>query len=163
MILFLELTTESHCWLWKIKTIETAAIFYNKSDVKAVAPDWSLYLSSTDELSTALSYLSDTLRLFLQTIAGGNMEEQTSHIGQALIQCVRGWICPFTVDWPCNSNTPSLWFNIFNRLTTGAPVLQLQQGGARIWVQISSCKVLTYQKISSINLLLTMFTTTWWH
>ena len=31
----------------------------------------------------------DTLKLFLQTIAGGNMEEQTSPIGQALIQCMR--------------------------------------------------------------------------
>ena len=57
--------------------------------MKAVTPDGSLYLSSTDALSTALSYLSDTLRLFLQTIAGGNMEEQTASIGQALLQCIR--------------------------------------------------------------------------
>ena len=54
-----------------------------------MAPYGSLYLSSTDELSTALSYLSDTLKLFLQTIAGGNMKEQISPIGQALIQCIR--------------------------------------------------------------------------
>ena len=54
-----------------------------------MAPDGSLYLSSTDELSTTLSYLSDILKLFLQTIAGGNMEEQTSPIGQTSIQCMR--------------------------------------------------------------------------
>ena len=39
---------------------------------------------------------------------------------------------PFTVYWPCISNTPSLWFKIFNRLPTGAPILQLLQGGAEI-------------------------------
>ena len=72
-----------------MKIIGTAAIFFIKSDVKAVAPDRSLYLSSTDELSTALSYLSDILKLFLHTIAGGNKEEQTSPIDQALIQCMR--------------------------------------------------------------------------
>ena len=66
VILFIESTKELHCWLRKkIKIIGTAAIFFTKSDVKAVAPDGSLYLSPTD----------DTLRLFLQTIAGGNMEE----------------------------------------------------------------------------------------
>ena len=72
-------------------TNKTCAInqSFISSDLKAVAPDGSLYLSSTDALSTALSFLSDSLRLFLQTIAGGNMEEQTSPIGQALIQCLR--------------------------------------------------------------------------
>ena len=73
----------------KTKIIRTASICFIKGDVKAVAPDGSLYLSSTDVLSIALSYLSDNLRLFLQTIAGGKMEEQTSLIGQALIQSIR--------------------------------------------------------------------------
>ena len=49
----------------------------------------ALYLSSTDAFSMGLSYLSDTLRLFLQTIAGENMEEQTSPIDRVLIQCMR--------------------------------------------------------------------------
>ena len=137
---------------------------FTKSDVKAVAPDGSLHLSPTDALSAALSYLSDTLRLFLQTIAGGNMEEQTAFIGQALIQCMRAKDLP-----------PSLYIDFviqirhhfgsrfLNRLTTWAPILQLLQRGAEIWVQFYSCKVLTYHTISSINLLLTMLTTTWWH
>ena len=74
----------------KIEIIGTAAIlFFIKSDVKAVVPDGSLYLSSTDALSTALSYQSDTLRLLLQTAARENMEEQTSPIGQTLKQCTR--------------------------------------------------------------------------
>ena len=91
------------------------------------------------------------------------MEEQTSHIGQTLKQCIRVKdFSPVTVYWPCNSNTPSLCFKIFNRLTTWAPVLQLLQGSVEIWVQFCSCKVFTYHEISSINLLLTMLTTTWW-
>ena len=72
-----------------MKSLELQLFFLIKSDVKVVAPDVSLSLSSTDELSTVLSYLSDTLKLFLHTIAGGNMEEQTPPIGQALIQCMR--------------------------------------------------------------------------
>ena len=73
----------------KSKSMELQLFFFINRDVKAVAPYGSLYLSSTDAVSGALSYLSDTLRLFLQTIAGGNMEEQTSPIDQALIQCMR--------------------------------------------------------------------------
>ena len=42
-------------------------------------------------------------------------------------------------------------------------MLQLLQGGAEILEQFCSCKVLTYHKIISINLLLTMLTTTWGH
>ena len=81
-----------------------------------------------------------------------------------LKQCMRVNDFPLvTVYWPCNSNTPSLCFKIFNRLTAWAPVLQLLQGSVEIWVQFCSCKVFTYHKISSINLLLTMLTTTWWH
>ena len=48
----------------KWKSLELQLFFFIKSDVKAVAPDGSLYLSSTDELSTVLPYLSDTLKLF---------------------------------------------------------------------------------------------------
>ena len=86
-------------------------LFLIKSDMKAVAPDGSLYLSSTDVLSTALSYLSDILRLFLQTISGGNMEEQTSPVCQALMQCVRAKDLPPSL-YICNSNTTSRWFKI---------------------------------------------------
>ena len=60
-----------------------------KSDVKAVASDESLYLSPAYALSTALSYVPDTVTPFLHTIAGGNIEEQTSSTGQALMQCMR--------------------------------------------------------------------------
>ena len=126
IILFLESTKELHCWLRKkSKWLELQLFFFTKSDVKAVAPDGSFYLSPTDALSAALSYLSDTLRLFLQTIAGGNMEEQTASVGQALIQCMRAKDLP-----------PSLYIDFviqighhfgsrfFNRLTTWAPILQ---------------------------------------
>ena len=140
----------------KIKIIGTAAIFFITSDVKAVAPDVSLCLSLTDALSTALSYLSDTLTLFLLTIAG-EKHGVTNTVHEST------GFAPFTVFWPCNSNTPSLWYKIFTRLTAWAPILQLLQGGAEIWVQFCSCKALTYHKISSINLLPTMLTTTWWH
>ena len=72
----------------KSKSLKLQLFFFIKSGVKAATHDASLYLSSADALSTALSYVSDTLRLFIPTIAGGTMEEQTSHIGQALMQCM---------------------------------------------------------------------------
>ena len=81
--------------------------------MKAVAPDWSLYLRLTDELSIALSYLYDTLRLFLQTIARGKHGGTNIAYWPSLNTVhERKAFAPFTVDWPCNSNTPSLWFNI---------------------------------------------------
>ena len=67
----------------KSKSLELQLFFIIiiiKNDVKAVAPHGSLYLSSMDALSTALSYRSDTLTPFLQ-IVGGNMEEQIQCMG----------------------------------------------------------------------------------
>ena len=132
--------------------------YFINSGAKAVAPDGSLYLSSADALFTPLSHLLDTLRLFLQKHEGTNTIYWPS---LNAVHASEGF-APFNAYWPCYSNTPSLWFDIFNRLTTWAPKLQLLRGSAEIWVQFCSCKVLTHHKISSTNLLLTMLTITWW-
>ena len=55
----LQSTKEGCSWLGKIKIIETAAMLI-KSDVLAVTPGGSLYPSSAEMLSTALTYLPDT-------------------------------------------------------------------------------------------------------
>ena len=71
------------------------------------------------------------------------MEEQTSPIGQTLKQCMR-----------VKDLSPSLYIDL---------VIQIHHHFVsrfliEIWMQFCSRKVFTYHKISSINLLLTMFT-----